>query len=74
MKHKPIRDLDRFASVRSPTATKADLRWLPVFARHDRFFDSFEENVPALRQMVLGLVAWLREVMEYERSINILGL
>lgn len=74
MKHKPIRDLDRFASVLSPTATKADLRWLLAFARHERFFDSFEDNVPALRQMVLELVAWLREVMEYERSTTILEL
>lgn len=69
-----IRDLERFISVLSPTATKADLKRLPVFARHDSFFDNFDENVPALRQMVLELTVWLREVMEHERSITILGM
>lgn len=69
-----IRDLERFASVLLPDATKADLKRLPVFARQSTFFENFEENVPALRQMVLELVAWLREVMEYERSITIIGI
>jgi len=44
MKHKPIRDLDRFGSLLSPSITKADLGLLPVFARHDSFFDSFEKT------------------------------
>lgn len=69
-----IRDLERFARMLSPGATKADLQRLPVFAQHRSFFESFEENAPALRQMVLELAAWLREVMEVERSITILGM
>lgn len=69
-----IRDLDRFASVLSPAATTASLKRLPIFARQSAFFENVEENVPALRQMVQELVAWLREVMAYERSITILGM
>lgn len=69
-----IRDLDRFASVLSAAATNADLKRLPVFAQHGSFFDNFDQNVPALRQMVLELTVWLRQVMEYERSITILGM
>lgn len=69
-----IRDLDRFASVLSPTVTTADLKRLPIFERQRTFFENFEENAPALRQMVLELAAWLRDVMAVERSITILGL
>lgn len=69
-----IRDLDRFASVLSATATKADLKGLPIFARQGYFFENFEENLPALRQMVHALTTWLREVMAYARSITTLGL
>lgn len=69
-----IRDLERFASVLSATATQANLKRLPVFARQDYFFENFDENLPALRQMVQALTTWLREVMAYERSITILGL
>lgn len=69
-----IRDLERFVRVLSSDATKADLKQLPVFARQSAFFENFEENTPALRQMVLELATWLREVMDCERSITILGI
>lgn len=69
-----IRDLERFASVLTPAATKADLKRLPAFARHSGFFENFDENAPALRQMIRDLVAWLREVMEIERFITIIGV
>lgn len=63
-----------FATGLSPAITKADLKRLPVFARHSGFFENFVENVPALRLMVWELAAWLREVMDYERSITIIRI
>lgn len=69
-----IRDLDRFAGVLLPDATTASLKQLPVFERQSAFFENFEENAPALRQMVRELAAWLREVMGFERSITIIGM
>ncbi|MFZ4538206.1 hypothetical protein [Propionivibrio sp.] len=69
-----IRDLEKLIGVLASDASLSDLQRLPVFQRHAYFFTDVENNRPALLKMVTELVAWLRDVLNYYRSITILGM